>query len=74
MYSWNGHQRSFAITFVRTGESLIGRTPAGRAEGCCDRGVGISEAGSLFQQAGAFDPDREVLVAQVEPDVDAQSA
>src|SRR5580693_4560563 len=29
MYSWNGHQRSFAITFVRTGESLMGRIRPG---------------------------------------------
>ena len=49
------------------------RQDAARSFQCAgDRGVGIREPLALVEPAGALDPDREVLVTEVEPHVDRQ--
>ena len=47
--------------------------PAGRVQCVGDRGVGIGESLALLEPAGALDPDRQILVAEVEPHVDRQA-
>ena len=73
MNSWNGHQRSWASTRVRTGLSLIGSTRARDAERTGDRGVGLGQPDAGVERAGALDADREIPVAEVEPHLDAES-
>ena len=60
-----------ASTRVRTGASLIGSTVPGTSSAVAIARLRVGESLAGLQSAGPLDSNRQVLIAEVEPHVDA---
>ena len=74
MNAWNGRHAPRALTHVRTGASAIGSTRAGTPSARRSSSIAVGERRALGQPPRPREADREVLVAEVEPDVLAERA